>query len=364
MLYSSSRDTMRALVYRDFGGPISVEELPRPSAPADGVVIEVKAVGVCRSDWHGWRGHDGDIIAHGLPFVPGHEVCGLIAELGESVKGTSTFAVGDRVAVPFILSCGHCRECGRCRPTICENQEQPGFTMAGGFAEFLALPRAERNLCKLPDGVSYVEGAALGCRFTTAFRATIQQGRLQAGETLAVFGCGGLGLAAVMIGAAHGAQVIAVDSSAAALSKARDVGAAHALDASALGEEELRSRVMELAGGVGADVALDAAGVAPTCQNEVWCARRGGRMVQAGLPLGDEAPLLPMGRVAAREVEIIGSHGIGAPDLPTVLAMVAEGKLQPARLVEREVSLEEGGRAIECMDHGSSVGITMVTRFR
>mmetsp|Transcript_12540 Transcript_12540/g.35867 ORF Transcript_12540/g.35867 Transcript_12540/m.35867 type:complete len:223 (-) Transcript_12540:687-1355(-) len=200
---------MQAAVYRSFGGPIEVKSVPRPKPTADGVVIKVKATGVCRSDWHGWKGHDSDIADHGLPFIPGHEVSGIVVEVGPDVR---KFRAGDRVAVPFILSCGCCRECdpgGRNRPTICERQEQPGFTMMGSFAEYLALPRADRNLSVIPEGVSFVEAAALGCRFTTAYRAVVQQGDIQTRQTVAVFGCGGLGLSCVMIAAAAAAAAAA-----------------------------------------------------------------------------------------------------------------------------------------------------------
>ena len=339
---------MRAAVYREFGGPIRVERIPKPAAPPGGVLLEVKATGVCRSDWHGWKGHDSDIAEHGMPFTPGHECSGIVAALGEATSG---FAVGDRVAVPFILSCGRCRECGRGRSTICERQEQPGFTMMGSFAEFLALPRAERNLCKLPPSVSFVEAAALGCRTTTAYRAVVQQGRLAPGEVCAVFGCGGLGLSAIMIAAGHGARVIAIDTSPEALAQAEGFGAFATVDARQP-DEAVRARVLELSDGVGADLAVDAAGFAPTSENAVWTARRGGRMVQVGLPIGGRAPSIPMARVAAREVEIIGSHGLAAADMPALLAMVAEGRLRPAALVRREVGLEEGARAIEAMEAG------------
>ena len=172
---------MRAAVYSAFGGSIAVKDLPKPEAPPGGVLIEVKATGVCRSDWHGWKGHDSDIVDHGLPFVPGHELSGIVAQLGEGVSG---FAVGDRVAVPFILSCGGCRECKRGRATICEDQEQPGFTRFGSFAEFVALPRADRNLAHLPAEVSFEAAAALGCRGTTAYRAVVQQVGLRATATV------------------------------------------------------------------------------------------------------------------------------------------------------------------------------------
>mmetsp|Transcript_10941 Transcript_10941/g.21738 ORF Transcript_10941/g.21738 Transcript_10941/m.21738 type:complete len:187 (-) Transcript_10941:557-1117(-) len=164
---------MKAAVYRSFSGPIKIEDVPHPTAPASGVVIKVMATGVCRSDWHGWKGHDSDIIDHGLPFVPGHEVSGIIVEVGNDV---TKFQLGDRVAVPFILSCGQCSMCSaHNRPTICEKQEQPGFSMYGSYAEYLALPRADRNLSIIPDSVSFIEAAALGCRFTTAFRAVVQK---------------------------------------------------------------------------------------------------------------------------------------------------------------------------------------------
>lgn len=318
----------------------------------------MKATGVCRSDWHGWKGHDSDIMEHGLPFVPGHEVSGVVVEVG---KGTSAFTIGDRVAIPFILSCGTCRECCRGRATICELQEQPGFTTFGSFAQYLAVPRADRNLCKLPSNVSYIDAAALGCRTTTAYRAVVQQGRLAPGETLACFGCGGLGLSAIMIAVAHGAKVIAIDTSSTALNKASELGAHATVDAG-LGNEAVRARIFELTDGIGADVTVDAAGFANTCENAVWTARRGGRMVQVGLPLG-EAPSVPMARVVGRELEIVGSHGLAASDMPAVLQMVSSGKLQPSRLVGQEVDLEGGAQAIMDMDHSSPTGITMITRF-
>ena len=327
-------------------------------------MLEVKATGVCRSDWHGWKGHDSDIVHHGLPFVPGHELSGIVSEVG---TGVTAFAVGDRVAVPFILSCGCCRECARSRPTICEAQEQPGFTMLGSFAEFVSLPRAERNLAKLPAGVSFVAAAALGCRFTTAYRAVVQQGRLgsaaQGKEAVAIFGCGGLGLSCVMLAAAHEADpIVAVDTNPAARAKALTLGATHVVDAS-LGSDHVRARVLELTSGVGADLSVDAAGFKATCEDAVWSARRGGRMVQVGLPLGGSAPEIPMARVAGRELEIVGSHGLAASDMPAILSLVAAGKLDPSRLVERECSLEEGAQAIEDMDGASPLGMTIVTRF-
>lgn len=350
---------MKAAVYRSFNGPIKIEDLPLPSAPSSGVVIQVMATGVCRSDWHGWKGHDSDIIDHGLPFVPGHEVSGIIVDVGSDV---TKFKLGDRVAVPFILSCGQCCMCStHNRPTICEKQEQPGFSMYGSFAEYLALPRAERNLSIMPDGVSFMEAAALGCRFTTAFRAVVQQGGVASHTTVAIFGCGGLGLSCVMIAAAYGAkQIIAVDVSDLALEKAKEVGATDIVNAKAI---DARKKVSELTDGIGADVTIDAAGFKATCEDAIHSTRRGGRMVQVGLPIGGQNPIVPMGMIAGRELEIVGSHGCDARDMPKILSLVESRKLDPKKLIEKEVTLEQGAKALMDMDFGSPTGMLMITQF-
>jgi alcohol dehydrogenase len=358
---------MKAAIYRSFGGPIRIEKVPRPSTPPDGVVVQVMATGVCRSDWHGWKGHDDDIRNHGLPFCPGHELSGIVVSVGPQSR---CFQPGDRVAVPFILSCGSCRFCHKGRATVCTFQKQPGFTQWGSFAEYVALPRADRNLRPMPASVSFLQAAALGCRFTTAYRAVLQQGKLHnhSNASVAIFGCGGLGLSCIMIAAAAGrtaaAQIIAVDVSAQALDKALELGATHIVQANRGDDDQLRQRILQITNGEGADLSIDAGGFASTSENAVWCTKRGCRMVQVGLPIGEVKPQIPMGIVAGCEIELVGSHGFDAEDLPDLLAMVAEGKLDPARLVEKEVTLEEGAQAIEDMDHGSPLGITVVTKFQ
>jgi alcohol dehydrogenase len=358
--------TMKAAVYEEFGGPISVQDVPIPLlACASSILLQVRAVGVCRSDWHGWKGHDGDIIEHGLPFIPGHEISGVVVSVGANVQ---TLLPGDRVAVPFILSCGSCRYCTSPyhRPTVCTQQEQPGFTFPGGFAEYVVLPRADRNIHKLPDSVSFIQAAALGCRFTTAYRAVWQQGALTADNSIAIFGCGGVGLSCVMLAKARAAmQIIAVDVNEAALQKALQLGATHIVNVIGMDQDEITRAVKRLTiDGQGADVTVDAAGFASTCENAVHCARPAGRMVQVGLPIGGQRPQVPMGLVASKELELVGSHGFAADDLPELLQLVASGDLDPSKLVERQVSLRKGAQAIQDMDNGSPLGITMVTQFR
>ncbi len=209
------------------------------------------------------------------------------------------------------------------------------------FAEFLALPRADRNLSLIPETVSFVEAAALGCRFTTAYRAIVQQGGLSDNEstckkTVGIFGCGGLGLSCIMIAAAYNAKhIIAVDVSDEALSKARDVGATHTINARKV---DVQQQLMKYTNNMGADVTFDAAGFKETCENAIHCTRRGGRMVQVGLPIGRKPPIIvPMGAVAGKELEIVGSHGCGAEDMPTILKLVESKRLDPRKLIEREV---------------------------
>lgn len=356
-------NTMNAALYRSFGGPIRVERVPIPTVPpTDGVLLQVKATGVCRSDWHGWKGHDSDVKDHGLPFCPGHELSGIV------VSSTSPkFQRGDRVAVPFILSCGFCPSCCKDnKPTVCHDQKQPGFTQWGSFAEYVSIPRATRNLRQLPPTVSFVQAAALGCRFTTAYRAVLQQGRLESNESVAIFGCGGLGLSCIMMAKTAGAYpIVAVDVSEMALQKAKQVGATHTVlstqDSSSC--VDVRAEVWRITNNQGAHVSIDAAGFAATCEDAIHCTRRAGRMVQVGLPIGDVLPKVPMGLVAGRELELIGSHGFDAADLSGILDMVATGQFDPLQLVERCVSLKEGAEVLMSMDRQSPLGMTMITDF-
>ena len=237
---------MRAVVYEAFGRMPSVETVPDPEPAPHGAVVRIAASGLCRSDWHGWMGHDPDIRA--FPHVPGHELAGVVEAVGAEV---ARWRPGDRVTVPFVCACGSCAQCLAGDHQICDRQTQPGFTHWGSFAELVALDWADVNLVALPDAVDAAAAAGLGCRFATAYRAVVQVGRLQPGEWVAVHGCGGVGLSAVMIAAALGARVLAVDVSDAALEAARAAGA----DVTARAGADVR----ELTGG-GAHLSLDAIG--------------------------------------------------------------------------------------------------------
>lgn len=346
---------MKAVYFEQFAGPLRIEVLTDPATPKDGVVIEVKANGICRSDWHGWQGHDSDVR---LPHVPGHELAGVVMAAGPE---TCCWHPGDRVTVPFAVGCGHCLECRSGHPHICDDYFQPGFTAWGSFAQYVAIPHADFNLVRLPEGLGFVASASLGCRFTTAFRAVVTQGRLLPGQWIAVHGCGGVGLAAVMIAHALGAQVVAVDIKDDSLKMAAELGAQHTLNPRQI--NQVAQAIRDLTHG-GAHVSLDALGSQATCHNSVSCLRKRGRHVQVGLMAGnDREARVPMPLVIARELELLGSHGMPAPDFQSLFGLIQAGRLQPERLVRKRVSLEESIDELQAMTEFRQVGIVVIDRF-
>ncbi|MEO1193359.1 MAG: zinc-dependent alcohol dehydrogenase family protein [Pseudomonadota bacterium] len=346
---------MQAVLFEAFEEPPKLVTLDDPSPDKHGLVIKVEATGVCRSDWHGWMGHDPDIV---LPHVPGHEFAGVVEAVGGQV---TNWAIGDRVTVPFISGCGACPECHAGHQQVCLNQEQPGFTHWGSFAEYVAIHQADLNVVALPETMNFATAASLGCRFATAFRAVVDQGKAQAGQWVAVHGCGGVGLSSVMIANAVGANVIAIDIDEAKLALAKELGAVAAINATIT--DRVPEAVIEITRG-GAQVSLDALGHPATCANSILCLRPRGKHVQVGLLLGDQAtPPIPMARVIGKELEILGSHGMQAHRYGAMLDMIGSGKLDPARLVGQEISLAEAPDALVSMDKFQSLGVTVVTSF-
>jgi alcohol dehydrogenase len=265
--------------------------------------------------------------------------------------------VGARVTAPFVCGCGTCEVCRAGDEQVCPNQTQPGFTHAGSFADQVVIHAADVNLVALPDEVGFVAAASLGCRFATAYRAVTAHGRLGAGQWLAVHGCGGVGLSAVMLGVALGARVVAVDPAPQSRRLARELGAEVTLDAG----DDVPARVRELTGG-GAHVSVDAVGSAATAMASVLGLRRRGRHIQVGLLFGPDAtPPLPMDRVVTQELEIHGAHGMAAHDYPPMLDLLASGAVRPERLVGRVVGLAEAGEALAALGApGAPPGLTVV----
>ncbi|HEX8628891.1 MAG TPA: alcohol dehydrogenase catalytic domain-containing protein [Catenuloplanes sp.] len=387
---------VRAVVVEEFGVVPQVREVPEPRLTADGVLVRVEVTGLCRSDWHGWQGHDPGIR---LPHVPGHEFAGVVVAVGSAVR---TCRVGDRITAPFVCACGRCPSCLAGDQQVCERQSQPGFTYWGSFAEYVLVDRADVNVVRLPDELDFAAAAALGCRFATAFRAVVAQGRVAAGEWVAVHGCGGVGLSAVMIAAACGARVVAVDVAAPALELARRCGAAVCLDATNLpdvdaggmgetgraggardadqtgaagetgaaggagaaagggGPGRVAAAVRAATGG-GAHLSIDALGSNATCVGSIESLRRRGRHIQVGLlPAAGGRPALPMELVIAYELELRGSHGMAAHAYPRLLGLIAAGALRPGLLVADTLPLDDAPAALATMDGPSAGGIRLI----
>lgn len=338
---------MRALYFESFNGPLEVREIEIPYPAPKSVLIKVEATGLCRSDWHGYVGHDSDIS---LPHVPGHELAGTVAQIGNQVKG---FEIGDRVTVPFVNGCGKCHWCLTGNAQVCPTQTQPGFTQFGSFAEYVEIKNADFNLVAIPDEISFEVAAALGCRFATSFRGLTTRADLQAGDLVSIVGCGGIGLSAVMIAKALGAKVIAVDINELALQNAKELGADY------LFKSEVAIDEIQKLGG--AHVAIDALGSQKTAEIAIKSLRRLGKHLQIGLLLTDDG-LTPMAmaRVIGWELELIGSHGMSAADYPKMLQMIAAGKLFPERFIKKNISLEEAITALPEMATAIQDGITII----
>lgn len=347
---------MKAAVLHQINGDIALETVAEPECPRDGAIIEVRACGVCRSDHHTWTGADTDLV---LPHVMGHEFAGVVQEVGVDCV---QFRSGDRVTAPFILGCGHCPDCKSGQPTICDSQRLIGFTQWGAFAERVAVQAADFNLVKLPESVGYAEAAGMGCRVTTAWRGLSDRAALQAGEWVAVHGCGGVGLSAIMLASALSARIVAIDVSEDALEKAKKLGAHACIDA---GEtEDVAEAVRDITEG-GAHVSVDALGVTATFENSLRSLRKLGRHVQIGMPVGTHTivPLPLLDLVYSRQLSLFGMRGLGADGFSSLLEMVESGTLDLSELVTSRIPLSEVGNALSLMDTGQPAGITVVDNF-
>lgn len=347
---------MKAAVLNRFAAPLSFETVADVECPKDGVIIRVKACGVCRSDHHAWVGADPDVV---LPHVMGHEFAGVVEEVGADC---TKFQKGDRVTAPFILGCGYCPDCVAGHPTICDTQRVIGFTQWGAFAEFVAVQSADFNLVTLPESVGYGEAAAMGCRVTTAWRGLSDRGSVQAGEWIAVHGCGGVGLSAIMLASALSARIIAIDISEEALKIAKQLGAHACINAGQVAD--VSKAVRDISDG-GVHVSVDALGVSTTFENSLRSLRKLGRHVQIGMPIGQHAtvPLPLLDLVYARQLSILGMRGLGAADFTKLMDLIVREKLDLRSLVTKRISLSQVGDALSKMDGGQPAGITVIDNF-
>lgn len=345
---------MRAAVLTAWRAPLEMRMLDDPAPGPGGVVLRVLACGVCRSDWHAWTGADPDVA---LPHVPGHEFCGEVVAVG---PGVTRWAVGDQVIAPFILACGSCPDCAAGNQTICDSQAVPGFTIAGAFAEYVAVPFADANLTALPETMAPEIAAALGCRVTTAWHALTGRAALKGGEWLVVIGAGGIGISALILGKALGARVVMVDVVAEKLAYATRLGADAVVDASAT---DAAQAVREITGG-GADVAVEALGIEATTLAALSCLRKLGRMVQVGMPAGDHATMaIPMDRVYSGQLAIYGTRGMPAWRYPSLLSLLTAQGIDLAPLITRTIALSGASAELAAFDRPAPPGVAVITDF-
>lgn len=341
---------MRAAVYEQFRGPIEIVDVADPTVAPGEVVVEVLAVGLCRSDYHGWHGTDPDIVC---PHVGGHEFVGRVVAVG---AGVGRVREGDRVVAPFVCGCGSCEPCLLGQQQVCRRQHQPGFTRWGAFATYATVPFADTNAVLVPPEVSDEAAALVGCRVSTAYRGVIERGRLAAGEVLCVHGCGGVGLAAIAFGRAIGAQVVAVDISPDALALAVRLGADLTLDASTT--DDVGGALHDMVGG--AHVSVDCLGHTATATNSLLSLRALGRHVQIGL-FPTATSELPISRLIRDELEVLGVHGLSASRFDQVFAMMTDRRLEPAAMITQRLTLADISWALPAMGAFSQPGVSVVT---
>jgi D-arabinose 1-dehydrogenase-like Zn-dependent alcohol dehydrogenase len=343
---------MRAAVLREYNRDLSIEDVAFPKCPKDGVILKVLACGVCRSDWHGWTGEHPRVKPG---QIGGHEYCGEVVEAGPLAK----YKVGHRLVAPFILACGSCPSCQSGNSNTCPNQRLPGFTEPGAFAEYVSVP-LDHNLAVLPETLTPLLAAGLGCRVTTAWHALTGRAALQAGEWLAVHGTGGVGLSALILGRALGARVVVVDIVPEKLAHALSLGAEAAVDAR---EGTTAATIRAITGG-GAHVSVEALGIAATTNASIECLRPLGRHVQVGMPVGHTARMeINMNAVYMGNLALFGTRGMPSWRYPSLLSLIQGSRVDMSPLVARQIRLSEVSRELAAFNGPTAPGVAVVTDF-
>lgn len=342
---------MKAAVLENFEADLSIEDVKDPICPSNGVVLEVLACGVCRSDYHGWVGEHPKVVPGS---ILGHEYCGTVVEAGKEAK----HKVGDRLIAPFILGCGTCSSCQTGASNTCLSQITPGFGSPGAYAQFIAVP-FDHNLVRLPDSIPASLAAGLGCRVTTAWHALTDRANVRVGEWVAIHGTGGVGLSALLLAKMLGARVVVVDVVEDKLVHAKSLGADACVNAT---KENVANAIIELTQG-GAHVSLEALGIAQTTNASVDCLRVSGRHVQIGMPAGDGFISVNMRAIYSKQLSFFGSRGMPSWKYPSLLDMVERGEVDLSPLVTREIGLSGASAELRAMKGATAPGTAVITDF-
>ena len=340
---------MRAAVVREFNADLSIETVPDPDCPDNGVVLKVASCGVCRSDYHGWTGghpkvQDGSIM--------GHEYCGTVVAAGPNAQ----YEIGDRLIAPFILGCGSCAACHTGLSNTCAHQIVPGFGAPGAYAEYVAVPY-DHNLVYLPESLTPALAAGLGCRVTTAWHALTDRAAVKAGEWVAIHGTGGVGLSALLLAKMLGAQVVVVDIVDEKLAHAKDHGADATVNAA---KTDAAEAIRDITGG-GAQVSIEALGIAATTNASVECLATLGRHVHVGMPAGDGLMEINMRAIYSKQLSFFGTRGMPSWKYPSLLGMIARGDVDISPMVAREIGLSGASAELRAMSGPTSPGTAVIT---
>jgi propanol-preferring alcohol dehydrogenase len=334
---------MKAVRLVEVHHPLQMQDIPVPTVGENAVLVRVRAAGICHTDVH-YRA--GTSPVQPLPRTLGHEIAGVIEQIGNKI---TTVKVGDRVCVHYVLSCGDCYYCNTGNEQFCVRGSMIGRYSDGGYAEYVAVP--DSNAVLLPNEIPFEHGAILMCSSSTAFHA-LRKSRLMGGETVAIFGVGGLGISAVQLAQVFGAlDVYAVDINADKLKLAKKYGAIP-VDAST---SDPVAEIRKLTSGKGVDVAIEMIGLPQTMKQAVQSLANMGRAVVAGVsnkPLEIDTYL----ELIAREAEVIGTNDHLLHELPLLLELTRRGKLNLSEAVSRTVPLEADAinQVLDNLEHTSS----------
>lgn len=328
---------MKAAIFHGPNQPLKIEEWQTPSIKTHEVLVKVAACGICHTDLH--------YIDHGVPtfkkppLILGHEPSGIIAQVGSDVKN---FNEGDRVLLPAVLTCGSCEFCRTGRENICQTMIMFGNNIDGAYAEFVAAPA--KDVFHLPKEIPLEEGSIIADAISTPYHAVKNRAEVRGGDTVVVFGCGGVGINVVQVAAAFGGVVIAVDVSEKKLEWARKLGASYTVNPSKV--ENIGKEIKKLTGG-GADIAIEAIGQSQTIEAAFGTLRKGGRLVVVGYSAEDIK--LSAAKIMYFEMEVRGSLGCRPVDYPRLIEMCRIGKIKVAELVTQKFPLEKINEAFDLL---------------